>query len=282
MNPTSKPPQEYLPPPPDVPVIESTPPPIIMPTPELTNTAPASIPDLVEETDPESENNAWIIAILKDAWTYPLRKDGWAILIPGGLLALLLTIGTAAPVIGLVAAIFGIGYFSAYYFDIVGTTISGDETPPEWPVITNFMEDVFRPAIQMIGVMLIAYVPGLLYSAINGAHVTEGFIASLLFFISAAYFPMACIGLVMTGSIATALPHRVIPAIKRCLPEYVVPVTFLIMIKVVTVLIQGIAIILPAFISMILLSLVGQYFLMMQARITGLTCRKFRDRIQWG
>jgi hypothetical protein len=93
---------------------------------------------------------------------------------------------------------------------------------------------------------------------------------------------MACIGLVMTGSIATALPHRVIPAIKRCLPEYVVPVTFLIMIKVVTVLIQGIAIILPAFISMILLSLVGQYFLMMQARITGLTCRKFRDRIQWG
>lgn len=94
---------------------------------------------------------------------------------------------------------------------------------------------------------------------------------------------MACIAVVMTDSLTEALPHRVLPAIKRCLPEYFMPVVVLIFIKVVTVLIQGVAtFVLPTFLSAILISLITFYGLIMQARITGLTCQRFRERIQWG
>jgi len=282
INPSSSNPAEYIPPPPDVPVVEASP-----PSPQIvTETEPASIETLskevVEVSCPDSMTNEWIISILRDAFAYPLRKHGWTILIPGGLLAILLTIGAAAPVLGIFAVIFGIGYFAAYYFDIIGTTISGDESPPEWPVLSNFTEDVFRPALQLAGAFLISYFPSVLFSFMRNKNQTEGLMDSILYMLSSAYFPMACIALVMTGSLATALPHHVIPAIKRCLPKYLVPLVFLILIKVLTVLIDGIAIILPAFISAMLGAMIWFYLLMIQARITGLTCWRFRERIQWG
>lgn len=90
------------------------------------------------------------------------------------------------------------------------------------------------------------------------------------------------IAFVMNSSVSAAWPQRVIPAILRCLPEYFVPVVLLIGIKIASVLLEGALSILPVFLSSAIMTLIGFYLLMVQARITGLTALQLRERMAWG
>jgi hypothetical protein len=223
--------------------------------------------------------NEWIIAVVKDAFQYPRRTHGWSILIP----AMAVPIVALVPILGGVAILIIAGYLAAYYLHIIGTSTNGDEKLPDWPSMTNFAEDILWPLFQVLAVSFISVSPTILYSLFQGEYATDGIFGGLLHLMSAAYFPMACIAVVMTDSLISALPHRVLPAIKRCLPEYWLPVIALVCIKVATVLIEGLSIlILPNFLSSVVMALVAFYGLIMQARITGLTCQRFRERIEWG
>lgn len=285
MSEPNEPTAAYIPPPPNLPAVQSTP----SAPPERTIEAPAKVKEPKEETEPEIEVNPeaafteWTISILKDALSYPTRKHGWSILIPGALLTIALSFVVIVPILGLIAFFCIFGFLAAYYLDIIGTSTNGDKSLPDWPVTTNVAEDALWPAMKIIGVTMVSFSPTLLYALSQGKSGADGVIGSLLYFLSAAYFPMACIALVMTDSLTSALPHRVLPAIKRCLPEYWVPVVVLILLKVITVFIEGICLfILPAFFSATLIALMTFYGLIIQARITGLSCQRFRERIQWG
>jgi hypothetical protein len=290
MNAADLPPPNFTPPPPNLPPPAPVETPIELPriekqTEPLPSATPAPmVGSAMAATDEEVEalESERLVKMLLQAFKYPLSKDGWAILIPGGVMAILLSIGSLAPVIGLVAVIFSAGYFASYYSDIISSSINGDENPPDWPVISNFMEDIVGPAFMMMGVALISFSPTLLYSAYAGELAADGIIGSLLYFAGCAYFPMAMISFVMNSSVAAALPHRVIPAILRCLPEYFVPVVLLIGIKILSVLLDGVFSILPVQLSSPIMTLVWFYLLMVQARITGLTGLNLRERIGWG
>jgi hypothetical protein len=197
--------------------------------------------------------------------------------------ALAVPIVALVPILGGVAVLLIAAYLAAYYLHIIGTSTNGDEKLPDWPSMTNFTEDILGPLLQVIAVSFISVSPTILYSLFQGEYATGGIFGGLLYLMSATYFPMACIALVMTTSLISALPHRVLPAIKRCLPEYWLPVIALVSIKVAIVLIEGLSIlILPNFLSSVVMALIAFYGLIMQARITGLTCQRFRERIQWG
>jgi hypothetical protein len=276
-------PAPYIPPPPTLPVVQAvaSPPPVKVQEEAPKVTAPPEEPD--EEISPDAELSEWIISILKDAIAYPTRKHGWAILIPGALMIIAMPIVALMPILGFVAFLLILGYLCAYYLDIIGTSTNGDTALPDWPSVSNLAEDVFWPSLKILAVCLISCLPLILYGFTRENYSTEGIIGSLLYFLSAAYLPMACIALVMTDSVISALPHRVLPAIKRCLPEYLVPVVVLILIKVISMLVEGLtSLILPAFLSAMLTGLITFYTLIIQARITGLTCQRFRDRIEWG
>ncbi len=282
----------FIPPPPDLPAPEIAPvseslekiiEPAVgwhAPSPEKKDEPPPD--DTNAWLEPDANTNEWIVGMMRDAFLYPWRKSGWAILVPGAGLALLLTVGAFAPFIGLAATVFGVGYFAAYYFDIIGTTIGGKDAPPEWPELSNYMDDIARPALQMAVVFTLSFLPSIWYALSQGAAHREDLPAQLLYLAGALYFPMGCIALGMSGTIITALPHHVVPAIKRCLPGYLVPMVFLFVIKVLSQVLHGLLFAAPAFVSVALGWLLWFYLLMIQARITGLTCRRFRDRINWG
>lgn len=288
MNAASLPPPDFTPPPPNLPAPEPIEPVIESPRLAINETLPpmppaaADLSHSVESEDTEALESERLVKMLLHAFQYPLSKDGWAILIPGGIMALLLSIGSLAPVIGLVAAIFSAGYFASYYSDIIASSINGDENPPDWPVVSNFVEDILWPALAMAGVALISFSPTFLYSLYAGKMASSGIIGSLLYFVGCAYFPMAMIAFVMNSSVSAAWPQRVIPAILRCLPEYFVPVVLLIGIKIASVLLEGALSILPVFLSSAIMTLIGFYLLMVQARITGLTALQLRERMAWG
>ena len=281
MSTSNEPAAAYIPPPPSLPVVQAPSSPLLKQVIVESNKVEAAEaklePDIV--VNPNTAMNEWIIAVLKDAFRYPQRKHGWSILIS----AMAVPIVALVPILGGVAVLLIAGYLAAYYLDIIGTSTNGDILLPDWPVMTNFAEDILWPFLQVIAVSFISLSPTILYSLFQGEPATGGIFGGLLYLMSAAYFPMACIALVMADSLISALPHRVLPAIKRCLPEYWLPVIALVCIKVAIVLIGGLTIlILPNFLSSVVMALIVFYGFIMQARITGLTCQRFRDRIQWG
>ncbi len=281
MSESIEPSSAYIPPPPSLPVVQvptlPLPQQVIVESTKLKAPEPELAPEI--EVNPNTATNEWIIAVVKDAFQYPRRTHGWSILIP----AMAMPIVALVPILGGVAILIIAGYLAAYYLHIIGTSTNGDEKLPDWPSMTNFAEDILWPLFQVLAVSFISVSPTILYSLFQGEYATDGIFGGLLYLMSAAYFPMACIAVVMTDSLISALPHRVLPAIKRCLPEYWLPVIALVCIKVAIVLIEGLSIlILPSFLSSVVMALIAFYGLIMQARITGLTCQHFRERIQWG
>ena len=221
---------------------------------------------------------------MRDAVAYPFRKDGWAIVIPGAFLSILLGIGAIAPLFGIFAILFGVGFFAAYYFEVIETTISGKDSAPDWPGLSNLSEDVWRPAFQIVGVYLISFFPGIFsfWMGRDTQTVEAGLITIALDLLGSIYHPMACIAVIMNGSIFAALPHRVLPAIGRSLPGYLAPVLFLLLIKAGIRLIMEASTPLPALFEIMITAMIGFLTLIIQARIAGLAGRRFRDKIGWG
>lgn len=233
--------------------------------------------------DPGAGFAAWAVAVVRDAVAYPLRKDGWATIIPGAILAVLLGIGSVAPLFGVFSTLFGVGFFAAYYFEVIETTMSGRDSAPDWPGLSNMTEDVWRPALQIVGIYLISFFPEMLYSARTPetASPDTGFIAIVLDLLGSIYHPMACVALIMHGSFIAALPHKVLPAIARSLPGYLVPVGFLLLVKAGIGLIMEVVEPLPAIFAIIVAAMIAFFTLIIQARLAGLAGRRFRDRLDW-
>lgn len=264
--------------------------------------APVSVisePDLSAESRDEDDLAAWLRSLFWDSVKFPWRKDGWTIVIPGAILGLLVGLGSFAPLFGFFPITLGVGYFGALYLDIIATTIAGKEEPPDWPEISNLYEDIVLPGLRLVGITFISFAPQLIFIAVaKPDHMPyfsslvinvwgdfpwlEGTITKLLNLLGCAYFPMACIAVVMAGSLSAALPHRVIPAIQRCLPEYALAVLCLLGARFFARGIEVGALFLSPFVQAVAGSLAAFFLLIIQARITGLTCRRFRERIAWG
>jgi hypothetical protein len=180
--------------------------------------------------------------LVLDAVSYPWRRGGAYILVPGTFLALAFAFGVWAPVIGLVSMGIGACFFSAFYLQIVESTIAGRHSLPDWPSFADFYDDMLKPGFQMAVVFVMStliYVAaawGL--SSVSISFTTEETQMAIWREVGQAvyslYIPMAVMGLVLHGSAAGALPHRVIPAIMRCMPGYLGGVCIMALISLTT------------------------------------------------
>ena len=237
------------------------------------------LPEVVEprlETYPQ---------LLLDALTYPWRRGGAFILVPGAFLALAFSISAYAPVVGLASMGIGACYFAAFYLQIVETTIAGQHRVPDWPSFSDFYDDLIRPGLQMAVVfvmssLVFAAAVWLITSVVTFADDEAAFktlrgIAEVVF---GAYVPMAVLGLVFHGHAGGAMPHRVIPAIFRCMPGYLIGMGGLTLISVLTNALHEVVRIIP--LAGILLGwLLTICLMVMQARLTGTLGLRFARRI---
>lgn len=273
-----------LPKPAPPPVPDPNPAPIVLegrppePPPFTGPTHPAKQKEPTVELDPDSMGS-----LLRDALTYPWRRDGWMIVIPGAVMAGILTIASYASLLGTISVILGACYFAAYYFDVIETTLTGRDHPPEWPAISDFIDDILRPGIRMVGVALLSTMPLIIIAAMGGDNTDETsrrFGLLIGYLIYWAYLPMATLATVYNGTLSAALPHRVIPAIASSMPGYLLGVGALAAGELIQ---QSLSAVLGAIpiIGIFIPFLIYFYALVVQARLTGTLFLRYQNRIGW-
>lgn len=237
---------------------------------------PASAPEPVER------------GMIADVLTYPVRSGGWLMIVIGTGLSILISISEwsrfFAPlsgILGIVALTFGAGFFASYYFDIISATVNDSDDPPDWPNITNFMDDIVSPLLKLLGLLLIAGAPLTLALLLDESSPAKEpcVVAGHTFF--ALYFPMATLGYIMHGHMGGAMPHRVLPAIVRTLPGYLVVVLLFGALAMLSTWSDTIASTVPI-VGIALSAAPSLYLLMAEARLIGLLYRSHREKIEWG
>lgn len=216
--------------------------------------------------------------MLKDIFTYAYRGSGKYILICCVVLSVVAEIVSLAPLFGAIAGLLLSGYFSAVYFQMIQSTATGNDEAPQFPDLANIFEDIIWPMLQIIVVFLVSFGPLLAYAF--GADESNDLIIWVLLGLGVVYFPMAMLAVVVLGRTSVVSPHIVIPAIIRAGWLHWVSVLLLILLYVVSNIIENIFSD-YLIIGTLVMSAVGAYTLMTQARILGVLYRERQDELGW-
>lgn len=151
-----------------------------------------------------------------DILTYPFHKSGYPLFFVGAILILLSNFATVMPVVGGFASIFIFAYLSGLFFELLNLSATDQEELYTFPDLSDAWEDIALPAIKVVGVVAISFLPLIIWEVNGDAESSSG---NVIYYASVAwaalYFPMAMLGTVIFGSLIGASPHIVFPAIFR-------------------------------------------------------------------
>jgi FHA domain-containing protein len=235
---------------------------------------------------------------LPEVFTYPLRGNGLILLIGGtiffGVLALLQRAPAIGLFIGAMKLLLGVisgGYMFSYLQKIIHSSAQGDDEMPAWPDFTNYWDDIIRPYLQAVALVLICFGPAwfvggkaLFEFALGGEVQVVTILAfAALSLIGLAYLPMALLAVAMADSIAGVNPLFVIPSILKVPLEYLV-VCCVMAAALITQTICAALLerfiplpVLPALLS----GFVFLYFLTAEMRLLGVMYYANKDRLNW-
>ena len=211
----------------------------------------------------------WDQGTIEDVLTFPFRGVGKYMLIIGGVLSLILSLGASVPFLGLIIAIAASGYFAAYYFDIVNSTAGGRNEACDWPDFRDFWSDLVGPWLCMLSALACSFAPLL----VVGFFIKPpGVIGAALFLIGLAHLPMALLYVAVLRTMRAAFWSNTIPAIRRCLPQYAVLVVIFGLLTIANVLVRRALSNVPVA-GWLVSFFLGMYALMVSARLIGLFYR---------
>ncbi len=216
--------------------------------------------------------------MLKDIFTYAYRGSGKYILICCIVLSVVAKIAALAPLFGAIAGILLSGYFSAVYFQMIQSTATGNDEAPQFPEMANIFEDIIWPMLQITVVFVVSFGPLFVYEI--AADESKALISWALLAFGVVYFPMAMLAVVVLGRTSVVSPHIVIPAIIRAGWLHWVSVFMLIFLYVMSNIMESIFSD-SLIIGTLVMSAVGAYTLMTQARILGVLYRERQDELGW-
>jgi len=174
----------------------------------------------------------------------------------------------------------------AYMFDVIGHSAGGDEEPPSWPGVTNIGSDLILPFFKFIGALLFSLTPAIVLRLLIGLEYVEAtpFMLSLMYLwfgVGLFYFPMCLLATAIFDGIAGYNPARILRAIFKVAPAYMICVVFMAVVLVGSVFVgKYIAVPLP-----VIGPLIGGafmiYIMMVEMRIIGLLYAAYKDRLAW-
>jgi hypothetical protein len=218
--------------------------------------------------------------MMVDAFVYPFRGTGPVMLVIGTVGMLLLGVAQVAPLYGWLGGLIGTMYFAAFYLKITGTTVSGSEEIPDWPEVSDYMEDMVKPYLRTVTAWCLAALPWFcveLFVEETEAYSQPLWWLALCF--GAGYFPMALLNAAVHETIESVLPHRVVPAIVRCLPSY------LWLVALVVVVGGGGSLVADWFFQLHYVgwlsgAFLSFYFAIVSARMVGIIYRKNEEKLE--
>ena len=151
-----------------------------------------------------------------DILTYPFHKSGYPLFFVGAILILLSNFATVMPVVGGFASLFIFAYLCGLFFELLNLSATDQEELYTFPDLSDAWEDIALPAIKVVGVVAISFLPLIVWELSGDAESPN---ANAIWYSAVAwaalYFPMAMLGTVIFGSLIGASPHIVFPAIFR-------------------------------------------------------------------
>jgi hypothetical protein len=218
--------------------------------------------------------NIYFMNLVKDAFFFPFRGNGKVMLIFGGILGVISDLASLAPMLGIFASVLILGYFIAIYFQIIQSTATGANEAPDYPEISNIVEDLAYPVLQVIFVGFISFIPLIVMAAYTIGTLTLGVVLGV------AYFPMAMMAVVVLGELRAANPLFVVRSIVSAGGLYWVAVTSLLILYFVETLV--VEILGGSFIiGSLIAAFLGMYTLMANGRILGLIYREKEEELGW-
>lgn len=226
---------------------------------------------------------------------YPFSGSGIYLLIGGTVFATVVRFIVSLPTIffygSIFISVFLAGYLSAYFISVMRYSARGRNYPPDWPDITEIIDNVARPLILVSIPGLVAFLPAiayLIYQAIFSEQFIAGgqsFILVGLVALGGLYYPMALIASVMTDAALNSVNFvGVISSIIKVKKEYFIAELMLALFSGVSVAAYFIVAVIigtvsGAIIAKFALQFVNIYFMMIYAHLLGLMYRQCESRI---
>ncbi len=220
-----------------------------------------------------------------DVLSYPFRRGGRNMLVMGSILFGLLFVVGISPTLGGMASLILMAYFCGIYFELLNLSTDPEGELFCFPDLSDPIEDVLLPFVQVVGVILIAFGPYIAWHFWGGN--VEHFsplgpisTSNILLVWGFVYFPMAMLATVLVGSLIGASPHIVLPGIVRSGYLYFIAIILLgaIFDLVETVLTHTTAnplLVIPV------TSFLCMYVLMAHARTLGLLYQRREEELGW-
>ena len=167
---------------------------------------------------------------LSSAFKYPFVKGGMLLLVLGTIIYWMVgiaqIISKCAPVYGLMASgillVFSWGWLFAYIQKIIVSCSNDEDILPDWPEISDWSGDLAHPFLLCLGTLAICFGPGIAYSWYSAEHDLEPLFFYAFFFLGLIYMPMALLAVALTGSLKSANPFVVLPAITKAPRDYLI------------------------------------------------------------
>jgi len=240
------------------------------------------------KTDPTRLTPQPFTNLIPGAFLYPLRGQGKYILIASFVFLGIVRLLSLLPVVGFMAALFAsvlylavVGYVIAFLFSVVNASSDGEIELPDLPDFTDWIDDLFRPALKMAGTVLFCFGPAIVYKLIGPLELIYDFtvnrnILFLLLGLGGLLWPMTVLSIALHDSVAGLNPVLILRSIFRIFPSYLVACLFLF-----------IAFALSAFFDLIPIAgpilgfFVGFYFSIVEMRIIGLLYFTQSKKLAW-
>lgn len=232
-------------------------------------------------------------SLLPGSFAFPFKYGGTLILVCGTIFLGLVDFlrgaskvgGALLMVRGLMLHIIFLGYLFAYMQNVIQSTARGDESEPTLPDITNFVEDLLIPCLQLLATVLISFAPviGVIIWSYNGGDNMAGVALIPAMVLACLYFPMGFLAVAMFDTITALNPMLIVPSIIKVPWQYLTACVFLGVVFAVRWFGNGaLQIIIPIkLVPDIISSFIGLYFLTVQCRILGLLYFTNKPLLGW-
>jgi hypothetical protein len=244
---------------------------------------------LADRQKVEAEGARTFFSVLPSAFKYPFVQNGLILLIAGTIMfsildGMLFLSQFFRKFLWLFTGL-TYGYLFAYMQRILVTSSQGENEPPDWPDLSDWWDDIWRPFFMFTFTVALSLGPALgylIWAASSEADVNSLVLLPLIAF-GVLYFPMALMAVCIADSVVAANPFLVLSSIARIPLEYLVASGVFFSVVVLRYACEtGLKAAIPfPLVPGIISAFVALYFVMVEMRILGLMHLKTKKRLRW-